>query len=309
MTKFEELQQAHQHLLDRMDEVSDKAEFAHEVQRYITQVCDEAADVSAPRDRDQLRANLRFWASYVYDATGTYPNTTMRPARPVEETWPGGVSPARPAPAPISPMPPSAATTQTFPAMPPPPAPASSVSKAAAPVYRGRRWPIMAGLVAAIAMLILCVILITSAGPMLTLFIPGGAAPQPTDLPNVVPPTLNPGNTPTEDAGAATSTSPQTATPSPSSGSQLSIDWTIVTQGPSPSDPNVWAARIKLSAQGGNNVYIYWVDGQRLPDASAGEFTIQGQSCETWRAEVGVTSDDQVASQLVEIISPLSHCP
>ena len=81
MTRFDELQQAHQHLLDRMDEVTDKAAFAREVQAFVSRVCDEAVDVPAPRDRDQLRANLRFWASYIYDATGTYPNTTLRPPR------------------------------------------------------------------------------------------------------------------------------------------------------------------------------------------------------------------------------------
>ena len=82
------MQQAHQRLLDRIDEVTDKAAFAREVQVYVLRVCDEAVDVPAPRDRDQLRANLRFWASYIYDATGTYPNTTLRPP------WTEGVAPA-----------------------------------------------------------------------------------------------------------------------------------------------------------------------------------------------------------------------
>ncbi len=106
MTRFEELQQTHQHLLDRMGEVTDKTEFVREVQDYVSQVCEEAADVPAPRDRDQLRANLRFWASYVYDATGTYPNTTMRPPRvdsisnapPIPSTpqpWPAAAAPRR----------------------------------------------------------------------------------------------------------------------------------------------------------------------------------------------------------------------
>lgn len=98
MTKFEELQQLHQRLLDRMDEVTDKAAFAREVQAYVTRVCDEAVDVPAPRDRDQLRANLRYWASYLYDATGTYPNTTMRPSRLTAESPERVVTPAAPAP-------------------------------------------------------------------------------------------------------------------------------------------------------------------------------------------------------------------
>ena len=97
MTKFEELQQLHQRLLDRMDEVTDKAAFAREVQAYVTRVCDEAVDVPAPRDRDQLRANLRYWASYLYDATGTYPNTTMRPSRLTAESPERAAIPTAPA--------------------------------------------------------------------------------------------------------------------------------------------------------------------------------------------------------------------
>ena len=45
----------------------------------IQHMCVAAEDISAPRERDQLRAILRFWASYVYDMTGTYPDTTLRP--------------------------------------------------------------------------------------------------------------------------------------------------------------------------------------------------------------------------------------
>src|SRR5512136_748401 len=110
MTKFDELQQAHQRLLDRVDEVADKAAFVREAQDYVARVCDEAVDVPAPRDRDQLRANLRYWASFLYDTTGTYPNTTMRPARPVAEESPDSIAftPSA-APAPARSMPPPSA--------------------------------------------------------------------------------------------------------------------------------------------------------------------------------------------------------
>jgi hypothetical protein len=100
---------------------------------------------------------------------------------------------------------------------------------------------------------------------------------------------------------------PQPTEQTVSSGA-VSLDWAIVTQGPSPFDPNTWVARIKLSGQGGNGAYIYWVDGQRLPDASDGEFTIESQGCQAKRAEVGVTSDGQTASQPLDIQSPLSKC-
>ena len=293
MTKFEELQQAHQQLLERMDKVSDKAEFAREVQRYITRVCDEAVDVPAPRDRDQLRANLRFWASYVYDATGTYPNTTMRPAQPSAAT-----------PVESTPLtPPSFVPAQAAPSIPPP-APASARSMT--PVSKGRSRRLIWGIVA-IAALIVILIAASNISVMLSL---GSAPMRVTDFPSAGQPTTTPTAPPTKTALPRLT---PIATPSEhpvSSGSgELSIDSTIVTQGPAPFDPSVWAARIKLTAQGGNGVYIYWVDKQRLPDASNGEFTVQGQGCEAQRAEVGVTSDGQAASQLLVIKSPLSECP
>jgi hypothetical protein len=80
MTKYEELQSAHQQLLDRSEEVGDSSEFLEDVQAYIEQIKSDAEYVPDARDRNQLRANLRYWASFVYDHTGSYPNTTLRPA-------------------------------------------------------------------------------------------------------------------------------------------------------------------------------------------------------------------------------------
>jgi hypothetical protein len=249
MTRFDELQQAHQHLLDRIDEVTDKASFAREVQAYVARVCDEAVEVSAPRDRDQLRANLRFWASYIYDATGTYPNTTLRPPR-MERAAPAPSMPSAPQPKPTA--------------------------SALRPVLIGLAVIAVLGLAVISAVLLL--------GPQAASLAP--SVPTATRVP-IRPPQ------PTE----------QTV----SSGA-VSLDWAIVTQGPSPFDPKTWVARIKLSGQGGNGAYIYWVDGQRLPDASDGEFTVESQGCQAKRAEVGVTSDSQTASQPLEIKSPLSQC-
>jgi hypothetical protein len=249
MTKFDELQQTHQHLLDRMDEATDKAAFAREVQDYVSRVCDEAVDVSAPRDRDQLRANLRFWASYIYDTTGTYPNTTLRPSRVESVSY--------------------------APPMPPAPQPKSATS-ALRPILIGLGIIVLLGLVVIVSGLLLGRQVESAAV----------SAPTATHVP-IRPPQL---------------------TVQPGSSGAVSIDWAIVTQGPSPFDPNTWVARIKLTGQGGNGAYIYWVDGQRLPDASNGEFTIEGQGCTAKRAEVGVTSDGQTALQPLEIKSPLSQC-
>jgi hypothetical protein len=129
MTKFDELQQGHQQLLDRVDKVVDRDTFVHEVQGYVTRVRDEAEYVPAPRDRDQLRANLRFWASYLYDATGRYPNTTMPPARPVAATPAETIA--------FTPPPASA---------PPPPSSAPMVSARS----RGKRLWITVGIIAGI---------------------------------------------------------------------------------------------------------------------------------------------------------------
>lgn len=80
MSKYENLQAEHQRLLQRKDAESSSPAFLQAVQDYIQYVKMEAAWVESPRDRSQLRANLRFWASYVFDNTGTYPDTTLLPA-------------------------------------------------------------------------------------------------------------------------------------------------------------------------------------------------------------------------------------
>lgn len=80
MNKYEELQAAHQHLLEQSEEVEDPKEILEDVQAYIEQIKADAEFVPDARERNQLRANLRYWASFVYDQTGTYPNTNMRPA-------------------------------------------------------------------------------------------------------------------------------------------------------------------------------------------------------------------------------------
>jgi hypothetical protein len=94
MTKFEELQAAHEHLMEQSKAPANVDAFVIDVQHGIQQMCVAAEDVPAPRERDQLRAILRFWASYVYDHTGTYPDTTLRPAISREPKGPsrlGGV--------------------------------------------------------------------------------------------------------------------------------------------------------------------------------------------------------------------------
>ncbi len=80
MSKYGELQAVHQHLLEQSEETEDPKEMLEDVLAYIEQIKADAEFVSNPRERNQLRANLRYWASFVYDQTGNYPNTNMRPA-------------------------------------------------------------------------------------------------------------------------------------------------------------------------------------------------------------------------------------
>jgi hypothetical protein len=80
MTKYEELQSEHQQLLKRSEAERDSDELLGAVRAYIERARVEAEAIPAPRDRDQLRANLRFWASFVYEKSGTYPETALRPA-------------------------------------------------------------------------------------------------------------------------------------------------------------------------------------------------------------------------------------
>jgi hypothetical protein len=88
----------HERLLGRLDDVGgtpcsgnsplpiEKQSFEmqaliHEARAYIERSKAEAEWIRDARDRSQLRANLRFWASFLVNCTGVYPDTTLRPAR------------------------------------------------------------------------------------------------------------------------------------------------------------------------------------------------------------------------------------
>ena len=85
MTKFDELKAEHQRLLAEHDAGGDEAAVLVSAQNYIESIRVDAEQVPDPRDRDQLRSYLRFWGAYVYDRTGTYPESSLRPALQVEK--------------------------------------------------------------------------------------------------------------------------------------------------------------------------------------------------------------------------------
>jgi hypothetical protein len=256
MTKFEELQAAHERLLEQSKAPEDATAFVTEVQREIQNMCVAAEDIPAPRERDQLRAILRFWASYVYDKTGSYPDTTLRPAMSAEAS--------------------QGATLESN--IPP--------TKPPTPTKSAQHPSVMWG-IAALAVVAIVVAVIALRASSAT-----GDAPSGTFVPVRTP-----------DASVnveATAESP--------SASALQIQWTILTTGPSPFDPNVWATRLQLSATGGNGTYIFWVNGVRLPDVSDNQFTVEGTGCEPKKPVVGVTSGGQATSLELVIQSPL-NCP
>jgi len=77
MSKYESLQKQHDGYLVRLDRQPTDIE-VQEIIDFIEQIKAESADIIDPLDRDQLRAILRFWASYIYDQKGEYPETTLR---------------------------------------------------------------------------------------------------------------------------------------------------------------------------------------------------------------------------------------
>ena len=84
----------------------------------------------------------------------------------------------------------------------------------------------------------------------------------------------------------------------------------MVTAGPSPFNSNTWVAQFELSATGGNNAYIFWVNGQRLPEISNNQFTVESQGCQPVSQFIGVTSDSQSVMQELVIHPPESQpCP
>ena len=79
MTTFKELQDAHLALLARQDAAAGDGLTA-DAQDYIAQVTAASTYIADPGERDLLRAYLRYWAGFIYQQTGTYPRTELRPA-------------------------------------------------------------------------------------------------------------------------------------------------------------------------------------------------------------------------------------
>ncbi len=84
-SSFKTLQQEHARLLKAQQTGQDVTQAA---QDYLAQVQFSGAQIEDPRQREQLRANLRYWASYIYEKTRTYPQAELSPyTGPARRRW------------------------------------------------------------------------------------------------------------------------------------------------------------------------------------------------------------------------------
>jgi hypothetical protein len=83
----------------------------------------------------------------------------------------------------------------------------------------------------------------------------------------------------------------------------LSLAWELLTWGPAP-DNKTWVATLRLQAEGGDGVYVFWAEGEPLPE----DFIIlEALPCQPGRAVVGVTSGGGSAQRELSLLSPF--CP
>lgn len=83
------LQQRHEDLLARQDALT--PEEAHrgspatdqllgDARQFVTDAVAQSDTITDPRERDILRAYLRYWATFIYEYSGVFPKTDLRPA-------------------------------------------------------------------------------------------------------------------------------------------------------------------------------------------------------------------------------------
>lgn len=80
MSKFKELQAEHVRLLEGHEKQKESPELLQAVKAYTEQVISASREIGDSHERNQLRANLRFWGSHIYDRTGLYPNLSLLPS-------------------------------------------------------------------------------------------------------------------------------------------------------------------------------------------------------------------------------------
>jgi len=64
-----------------------RQDFTKEVKDYIEEAKRGGSYISSSRERDQLRANLRYWANYVYSIDKTFPDTELAPSSVADRSF------------------------------------------------------------------------------------------------------------------------------------------------------------------------------------------------------------------------------
>lgn len=82
MSNFKSLQSRHEDLINRAQAGQD---VLGEVQAFIEDIKSSSSQIASSSERDQLRSNLRYWASHVYEKTGTYPNVELAPSTVLQQ--------------------------------------------------------------------------------------------------------------------------------------------------------------------------------------------------------------------------------
>ncbi len=98
MDLFESLQDEHRQLVGLLDANTAPVQLIPMVERFIGETKIKSEQVSDLNERNQMRTLLRFWAGYIYEQKGVYPDTTLRPSIVREEENPPAVleEPGRP---------------------------------------------------------------------------------------------------------------------------------------------------------------------------------------------------------------------
>ncbi len=100
---FSALQQRHEALLARQSKLTADdlrrrtpaaGQLADDVRQFMADVVTGSEGVAEPRERDLLRAWLRYWATFTFEWSGVFPKTDLRPAaltgqKPIDYTQPG----------------------------------------------------------------------------------------------------------------------------------------------------------------------------------------------------------------------------
>ena len=86
---FKSLQLLHESLLQKQQNITEENQqgFTKGVREYIDQAKRAGSNIASTRERDQVRANLRYWANYLYSIDKTFPDTELAPST-VEEKRP-----------------------------------------------------------------------------------------------------------------------------------------------------------------------------------------------------------------------------